>query len=601
MCGIAGLFRYEAPDAVRRSLVERMSAVLRHRGPDDSGSYVDERIALGMRRLSVIDLPGGHQPMTTEDGLVHIVFNGEIYNFADIRRHLAATGECFQTHSDTEVILRHYRRNGLAGFDALNGMFAVALWDRRSRELHLVRDRLGVKPLYYFWDGRTFAFASEIKALLELPMVERQIDPRAIWDYLTFRYVPAPNTSWRHVYKLPPGHRLTIGADEGEPRVERWWEIPRPVALSSRSDAELTAQFSELFVDAVKRRMIADVPVGILLSGGIDSSAVAAVAVESHGSNLKTFSVSFVDSLATDERSYARAVARHLGTDHEEIEIGEREFMDLLPEFVRYTDEPLADLASMPLFFVCQLARRRVTVALSGEGADEILAGYDFDRWWTSRMAAGREHTDLGDDPVPPHMTNYTDSAAKQALFREPIAERDSADVLRQHVRRAAGQHPLNQMLYLYSQDWLAEDLLMKADRMSMANSLELRTPFLDYRLVEWAAQAPICAKVGRDGDGQWWTKRVLRLFAADRLPPEIIRRPKRGFPVPVYDWLAGSLKTFARDLLLSHDARLGRWFRSEVIRTYVDRGTSVEAATHDRHRLWHLIVLEYWMRAWSA
>jgi asparagine synthase (glutamine-hydrolysing) len=599
MCGIAGVLGYPASSEERRALVQDMGAAIQHRGPDDQGTYVDTDVALASQRLSVIDLAGGHQPMATEDGNIHIVFNGEIYNYRELRDELRSAGEPFQTVSDTEVILRQYRRSGLDGLLALNGMFAAAIWDRRSRELHLVRDRMGVKPLYYFWNGRVFGFASEIKALLRLPAVARVVEPQAIWDYLTFRYVPGPGTVWRHIWKLPPAHRLTISRGT-PPAIERWWEIPRPATLSKLSDREATCEFGGLFVDAVKRRMVADVPVGIMLSGGIDSSAVASVAVESHGRNLKTFSVAFRDSAATDEREYARSVARHLGTDHREIEIGQAEFVAFLPELVRFSDEPLADLASVPLYYVSRLARCSVKVALSGEGADEILAGYDFDRWWAARVASSSgEQDDVRRDAVPPHMTNYMDSDAKRELFGGSVRFRDSTDVVRDHLARAGAQHPLNQMLYAYCQDWLVEDLLMKADRMSMANSLELRTPFLDYRLVEWAARAPITAKIGPDHEGNWHTKRVLRQFAADRLPRAILTRPKRGFPVPVYEWLSNGLRRFARELVTSRKSRLREWFDPGAIEGIFTRGTASDAPVHDRHRLWHLMILELWLREW--
>lgn len=593
------MFGYPGSTEERRELARRMGAAIRHRGPDDSGTFVNEHVALCVQRLSVIDLAGGHQPMGTEDQAVQIAYNGEIYNYRDVRSSLIDQGEVFRTASDTEVIVRQYHRHGVDGFSALNGMFAVALWDARTQELHLVRDRLGVKPLYYYWNGRTLAFGSEIKAILQLPLVERRIEPRAVWDYLTFRYVPSPATMWSGIFKLPAGHRLTISVG-GEPRVERWWEIPRPAEPDPMTPAEAMAAFGVLFTDAVKLRMIADVPVGIMLSGGIDSSAVASVAVETHGRDLKTFSVAFSGSPETDEREYAQSVADHLGSDHATIEIGEREFLDFLPALVHYTDEPLADLACVPLYYVSHLARQSVTVALSGEGADETLAGYDFDRWWQARSLADEAGRDVRNDDVPPHMTNYMDSSAKRSLFREPVGVPDSLDVVRGHLRRAGAQHPLNQMLYLYCQDWLVEDLLMKADRMSMATSLELRTPFLDYRLVEWAARAPIAAKIGPDSSGRWTTKSVLRDFARRRLPAAIVARPKRGFPVPVYGWLSTSLKQFAEDMVLGPASHLPEWFRPEPLRELVGRGTAADAAAHDRHRLWHLVVLEQWFRVWA-
>jgi asparagine synthase (glutamine-hydrolysing) len=597
MCGIAGVLRYPGSVDERRSIVTRMGDVIRHRGPDDSGSFVDGDVALNMQRLSIVDLAHGHQPMATGDGGLQIVYNGEIYNHRALRDDLAARGERFETAADTEVLLKQYARFGVAGFHALNGMFAAAFWDTRARRLCLVRDRMGVKPLYYYWDGKVFAFASEIKALLSVPAVEKSIEPCALWDYLTFRYVPGPRTAWRHISKVQPGYHVTIDAAGGAPVVTRWWSLPDAAATPARDERAMVEEFGALFEDAVRLRMIADVPVGVMLSGGIDSSAVAAVAAATHP-RLKTFSVSFADSPATDERAYARAVAAHLGTEHAEVEIGQREFMDFLPSFVHYTDEPLADLASVPLYYVSKLAAETVKVTLSGEGADEILAGYDFDRWWQARRDAGAR--DLRGDTVPPHMTNYLDSAAKRALM--PGVEcRDSADVLRARVADGGDRHPLDQMLYLYCQDWLVEDLLMKADRMSMANSIELRTPFLDYRLVEWAARAPLAAKLGPNRDGRLTTKHVLRQFAEGRLPREILVRPKQGFPVPVYGWLSTVLKDVAFDLVLGPHAKLHRWLERSALEPYVDRGVAADAETHDRHRLWHLMILEYWLRAWRA
>jgi asparagine synthase (glutamine-hydrolysing) len=595
MCGIAGLFAYPADEAARLQLVRAMGRAIEHRGPDDDGAFADAQVTLGMQRLSIIDLPGGHQPMATEDRRYHIVFNGEIYNFAELRARLVAHGERFQTRSDTEVILRQFRVHGFDGFHQMNGMFAVAIWDAHQRALHLVRDRMGVKPLYYYWDGRVFAFASEIKALLEVPAIRRDVEPRAIWDYLTFRYVPAPHTIWRHIWKVPAAHRLTISAAQPAPVVTRWWDIP--TASSAAAQTYSIDEFGGLLRDAVRLRMIADVPVGITLSGGIDSSVVAALAAETHGA-VKTFSVSFADSPATDERAYARLVAKHLRTDHAEVEIGEREFIDFLPEMARFTDEPLADLASVPLYYVSKLARRSVKVALSGEGADEILAGYDFDRWLASREASGSG--DVRRDAVPPHMTNYMSSAEKRELLLADPAAPDSSDVLRAHLARAGDRHPLDQMLFLYCQDWLVEDLLMKADRMSMANSLELRTPFLDYRLVEWAASAPISAKVGRTPDGRGQTKRVLRQFAERLLPEDILVRPKQGFPVPVYGWLSTSLRPYVAEMTGS-GSRLSHWFDRAALDTLVARGTAPDAPTHDRHRLWHVLMLEHWLQVWRA
>jgi asparagine synthase (glutamine-hydrolysing) len=617
MCGIAGYFGLNAGADERRAVLRRMCDAMRHRGPDEDGYYESPQVGLGMRRLSIIDLEGGHQPVASDDGRIQLVFNGEIYNFAGLRKALRAQGATFRTASDTEVILRQYEAGGLDALGALNGMFAIAIWDGRDGTLTLVRDRLGVKPLYYFWDGRQLVFASEIKAILASKRTPASIEPRSLWDYLTFRYVPGPGSIWKQIYKLPPAHRLTISVAQPQPRLTRYWDIPYSEPARAGSDEQFDQEFAELFTDAVNLRMIADVPVGVLLSGGLDSSAVAAAIARVPGARLSTFSVAFADSPDIDERPYAREVATHIGADHHEIVIDKDDFIGYLPRFVVASDEPLADLASIPLYYVCRLAREQVKVVLSGEGSDEVLGGYNFDdavRAWDDgrpsrggllrrllgRFADDGDAIDLRREPVPMHMTNYMDSAGKRALM--PGHEHpDSLDVVRDALARVGSREPLHQALYAYCQNWLVEDLLMKADKMSMANSLELRTPFLDYRLVEWAARAPAWVKVGRDPDGQYRTKRVLRRFARHHLPERVITRPKQGFPVPVYRWLSGHLKPWAHDLLGGRDARSRAWFAGEGIEALLASGTAPSAVVLDQHRLWNLLILELWLREWQA
>ena len=631
MCGIAGWANIGvAPEAARATLA-RMCDAIAHRGPDDSGIFVGDRVGLGIQRLSIVDLSGGHQPMSSEDGALQVVFNGEIYNHSALRRNLESAGAHFRTRSDTEVILRTYQRDGLAGFEKFNGMFAIAVWDGRVRRLHLSRDRMGVKPLYYARARDGIVFASEIKAILASGLVERDINPRAIWDYLTFRYVPAPETIWRNVFKLPPGHRLTLGEGDAAPRVERWWDVPIGSSPPEhKSESEYLGEFTALFEDAVDQRMIADVPVGILLSGGLDSSAVAAAAAR-NGSAVETFSVAFQGAPDIDEREHARAVARHLGARHSEVVIGRREFMDFLPQLVHWSDEPMADLASVPLFYVSHLARGAVKAALSGEGSDEIFGGYTFDRWVARWDAARNPHpgrdarsnwmrkvlgrvwpgfgrfgagtaveTDLRRLPVPLAMTDYATSEEKRSWFRNAADFPDSQDGARAALARIGAQDPLNQALYVYCQDWLVEDLLMKADRMSMANSLELRTPFLDYRLVEWAWRLPPKLKVGVAGDGRYQTKRILRDYARSMLPLTIVERPKMGFPVPAYDWLSHDIAGWARDLL-SRGARVRAWLTDHAVDLRLQVGTSPAAGVIERHRLWNLLVLETWLRRWQG
>ncbi|QWG25092.1 asparagine synthase (glutamine-hydrolyzing) [Bradyrhizobium sediminis] len=622
MCGIAGWFSTAPLSELESQLrLKAMCDAIVHRGPDDDGYFITDQVALGMRRLSIVDLQGGHQPMTSEDGAIQLVFNGEIFNHTQLRASLQARGVRFRTSSDTEVVLRLYEERGLKAFDELNGMFAVAIFDARDHSLLLVRDRLGVKPLYYSWDGRQLIFASEIKAIIATLPMTPAVNPRAIWDYLTFRYVPAPHTIWNGISKLLPAHRLKISRGAPTPLIERWWALPRPLRTTA-DDATIVERFASLLQNAVDIRMRADVPVGILLSGGLDSSVIAAMAAPSHP-RLSTFSVAFEGAGDIDERKWAHLVATQLQTDHHDIVIGKKEFTDFLPDFVYYTDEPLADLASIPLYYVCKLARENVKVVLSGEGSDEILGGYSFDVWaqrWDEaanadnlyqralRAIGARSNSrfdrgllDLRQAVQPLTMTAYMSSAAKRQLLLDQSDMQDSLDGTRARLRDFGDASPLSQALFTYCQDWLVEDLLMKADKMSMANSLELRTPFLDYRVVEMASRLPDHWRVGSESDGRYSTKRILRHAAAKLVPSDIISRHKMGFPVPVYEWLSDELKPLAHDCLCSQGTKLRSWFKADALAELVARGTAVNAANDDRHRLWNAMILELWFRRWKA
>lgn len=629
MCGLAGWFRLDIEPARRLPLLEDMCATIAHRGPDDGGVYADEHVGLGFRRLSIVDLESGHQPMATADGEIVICFNGEIFNHVELRDRLIQSGCSFRTRSDTEVILRLYETVGIDGLSQLNGMFAIVIWDKRQKILHLVRDRLGVKPLYYARSGKSLLFGSEIKAILASGCVDKSVNGQAIWDYLTFRYIPAPNTIWEGIFKLPPAHRLEWRLDGEAPVIRRWWDMPMSQPAQRKSDAEYEEEFGSLFEDAVRLRLQADVPVGITLSGGLDSSAVVAAA---QARSPHTFSVAFADAPDTNELAYARMVAKAFATQHHEVVIGEKDFIDFLPDFVWHTDEPLADLASVPLYHVCRLARQQVKVVLSGEGADEILAGYDFDRWarmWhqvetaradatglrgllsapmalfsagvRERRAAAAMVTDQRRVAEPISMTNLWSSAEKRALLLSSGRWSDSFDGIRRQLSGLGDQAPLNQVLYTYCQDWLVEDLLMKADKMSMANSIELRTPFLDYRLVEWAARLPVHLKAGPSGKGEFRTKEILRRYANSRLPQAVVDRPKQGFPVPVYSWSSGKLAEWVRDMLLSPASYAATWFKPGMLQTVVQLGTQPDATALARHRLWNLLILEIWLRRWMS
>ncbi|WP_085902011.1 asparagine synthase (glutamine-hydrolyzing) [Kiloniella majae] len=620
MCGIAGYVTETISGFEGKAVLASMTDAIIHRGPDDEGVFVGNGIGLAMRRLSIIDIAGGHQPMSSDQARWQLVFNGEIYNYQELRQELAEVGCKFSTASDSEVLLQQLTHKGLDGIHGLNGMFSFALWDESEQRLVLARDRMGVKPLYYYWDGKRLLFASEIKSILATGLVERDINPQAIWDYLTLRYVPTPDTIWKNIYKIPPGHTLTIKRGDAAPTIQRYWDIPYQENVPEIDDVEADAQFTDLFSSAVNLRMRADVPVGIMLSGGLDSSAVAAIASDGAvgGHKLNTFSVGFAGHPEIDELPYAREVASYLGTDHHEIVIGRKEFIDFLPDFVRYTDEPLADLASIPLHYVSQLASKQVKVALSGEGSDEVLGGYDFglrvaawerDNSWPQRLKSGLgqlfnkglgEVIDQRRTSPPPNMTNYMTAREKTTLMGQNLGFKDSQSEIRDSLRRLGKQDPLHQTLYAFCQSWLVEDLLMKADKMSMANSLELRTPFLDYRLVEWAANVPARIKIGPGHDGPYTTKRILRRFSSERVPDEVITRRKQGFPVPVYGWLNNELKEWVKDLL-GKGCRLHQHLVPSEVNRLMSLGLSEDAGILDQHRLWNLIILEHWMLEWRV
>jgi asparagine synthase (glutamine-hydrolysing) len=637
MCGIAGFLDPVLQIVDRTAVLARMRDALIHRGPDDAGQIVDGPVGLGMRRLSIVDVAGGAQPMTSPDGAVTLVYNGEIYNHHEVRAQLEAVGRAFRTRSDTEVLLAQYERHGLDGLNGLNGMFAAAIWDRRSRRLHLMRDRMGVKPLYYFADDQRLYFASELKSLVAAASFTPEVNPRAVWDYLSFRYVPAPHTIWRNVRKLPPAHVLTVAEGDMAAVPRRWWDMPYALQ-GAEGSADVPAdesEFAPLFEDAVNIRMVADVPVGVFLSGGLDSSAVVAAVDRERFPDLETFAISLDAGGEDDELGYARMVSRALGTRHHELSLSGTDFSAMLEDMPWHTDEPLADATCVPVLALARAARREVKVVLSGEGSDEILAGYTFDAvqaaWdavaaaaiapktgrlaslidrlgfsrpgsggWEKRAARARHPGDQRDTTAPLHIVDYYAHEEKARLFRNGHSFPDSREILRQDLARVRDDEPLHQTLYLYSQNWLVEDLLMKADKMTMAASLELRTPFLDKRLVELAARLPRTAKLRRRADGSYETKAILRDYARAHLPREIIDRPKKGFPVPVYRWLSGPLKELVMDRLGAGSARCHAWLEPDAVRALAKAGTAADADVFSRHRLWNLLILELWLLRWT-
>ncbi len=604
-----------------------MNNAIIHRGPDDDGVFAGNGFAFGMRRLSIIDLSGGHQPIwsTSEGQGCGIVFNGEIYNYQQLRNELQNNGISFKSNSDTEVILRLYEAHGLAAIDKLEGMFAIAIIDYRANKLHLVRDRVGIKPLYYLQNGKGFYFASELKSIIEGIDAKPSLDLSAIDSYLTYRYVPGEETIWQNCKKLAPGHILSFDITKSNFKISSYWSIEfNSAAIDPSRDYD--KEFELLFTEAVNKRLVAsDVPVGVLLSGGLDSSAVAAAAINAGHTNFNTFSIGFDEGEAYNELGFAREVAEFIGSTHHEVVIGQEDFIDFLPRLVHYTDEPLADLASVPLHYVSKLAAQNVKVVLSGEGADEILAGYHMDQLsarmdtlakvdklpsYILSLAAKflpSRHANVIDKlregglskyliNQKSHMTWVHDFDEKATLWLDGTIEDKSFAQLKNMYEVTSSLDPIDQIQQVYFQSWLVEDLLMKADKMSMANSLELRVPFLDHKLVEWAAVLPKALKVGDSSN--WTTKKILRNYAKKYIPQTIIDRPKKGFPVPAYFWLRqAKIYDWAREVILESPMIRGLFNRialEEMLKQA--HAGQIEAA----HKTWSFIILSLWMSKWQ-
>lgn len=621
MCGIAGIIP-STPGQDLKPLIQNMTDAIIHRGPDDEGHWVDDTLALGMRRLSIIDLAGGHQPMIAKNGTV-IVFNGEIYNYKNLRSDLQDKGHQFQTQSDTEVILNLYLEEGISGIEKLQGMFAISLYDPNQKIIHLVRDRAGIKPLYYMKEDG-LVFASELKSLLKGLKTKPTLNKQALWHYLTLRFVPSPDTVWKDIYKLEPGHRLEYDLEQKSCTVKRYWSVEFNAQKTDKT-RNYQKEFEDLFFDAVRSRIVAaDVPVGVLLSGGLDSSCVAAAIHELGHKNLNSYNISFEDGGDYSEAEYARELADHFGLKFHDVRIDRKSFMEELEELPYHTDEPLADLASIPLHIICKRARKDVTVVLAGEGADEMLLGYDLDqaaRWLHQKQ----KQTDIlppsllslvgsllqkqnlslmarhGFENIykktTPHITSHWSEEEKTALFKEK-ADHSTQTLLQNWYEKAKGDHPLDHLQQVYMHQWLVEDLLMKADKMSMATSIELRVPFLDHRLIEWASSLPLEWKTGTAGAG-FTTKRILRDFAAGRVPERIIKRPKQGFPVPCYSWLQDP--DFARQIenrITGSKTELAQDMDLHVFKSLLEdaRKGDLSAA----HKIWVLLVMVIWAERWT-
>jgi len=622
MCGITGAVLAGSGE-VR---IAEAVACLEHRGPDQSAVWSEGEARLGFRRLAIIDLSeAGHQPMASPDGRYVVVFNGEIYNFQELRNGLEAKGERFRGHSDTEVLLRLFVREGLERcLTSLRGMFAFAVWDRQEKRLSLARDRLGVKPLVYAETRTGFLFGSEIQSLFALdPLLSREPDFEGLDQYLTLQYVPAPRSGFAAIRKLPPAHAMIVRAGRVE-RVFRYWDLD----LEKRSNlgfAEACEALRDQVLEATRLRLVSDVPLGAFLSGGIDSSITVAAMARLGASPLRTFSIGFEDE-RFNELPHAKEIATHLGTEHHEMMV-KADAVDIMPKMIDHLGEPLADNSVMPTYYVSQFARTGVTVALTGDGGDEVFAGYrrfyQIRRMeWLARRGliplwrglrriavAVENSTHPGRPPrrFPAtrademlglkgatryqHLLAFFSDAEKEGLvtpyFRERAGRPSAADYFAAHFDRP-GDDVLNRYLYLDLTTYLPEDILFKVDITSMASSLECRSPFLDHKLVEFAATLPGSYKLSATGRH----KHILKEAFADWLPAGFMDRPKKGFSVPLTRWLKEDLADMMRDTLVSRKT-LSRWFRQDVIERYVDE--HVSGRRSHSTRLWPLLVLAVW------
>jgi asparagine synthase (glutamine-hydrolysing) len=617
MCGICGIVNFNVTEPVDPNLIERMTSAVAHRGPDDHGYFIEDNAGLGHRRLSIIDLSGGKQPIFNEDRSVVVVFNGEIYNYADLTEALISRGHQFRTRSDTETIVHAYEEYGDDCMRDFRGMFAFAVWDRRRKRLLLVRDRLGIKPVYYYAGKDFVAFASEIKSLLQHPSVPREVDEQSVDLYLTLRYVPGPRTMFKNIFKLQPGHWLT--ADQSGVRTGMYWDLD----YNSRREIDVD-EFQHLLDESVRLRLISEVPLGIFLSGGLDSTAMLAMMTRiNKGERVKTFSVGYESNGSSNpeieeanEFTFAREAAAFFDTEHHEFRMTAHDFQDAIPLMVSHLDEPMADPTCIPLYFISKLARNYITVVLSGEGADETMAGYALYRKVLAleklRKSIGplaaalpamaslplgdrvRAYIRRASSSVEGHyrgMVKGLSVEARLALSGEDRVRSCDArldELFGGYFNRVSAASALNRMLYVDTKVWLPEDLLLKADKMTMATSIELRVPFLDHKLVEYLAASPDTAKV-RGNQGKW----ILRRTMGNVVPPSILNRTKKGFPMPAAAWFRTDLRDFVRDTLLARDSACRNYFNRRAIEEIVTR--QEEGKISGYQEIWSLIVFEYW------
>jgi asparagine synthase (glutamine-hydrolysing) len=624
MCGIVGAIHFDGRQ-INALQIEAMAGVLTHRGPDDAGILIEGTVGLGHRRLKIIDLsPSGHQPMTNQDQTIWITFNGEIYNFLELRKELIQSGKTFISRSDTEVIIRAYEEWGEECVQHFNGMFAFGLWDSRRRKLLLVRDRLGVKPLFYYLDDQKLLFASELKAILQYPEVNSELDRSAIYDYISLNYVPSPKTPFANIRSLPPGHLVSV--EDNQIKVEQYWDLHYVQSEQTRTETEFVELIIGLIKDSVEHRLISDVPLGGFLSGGIDSSAIVYFMKQSGHEPLNTFNVRFEES-SYDEGPYARLAADYIGTSHHEITCTAQDFKDLMETVAWHADNLTADISMVPMYLVSKLARQHVKVVLSGDGGDELFGGYlTYQADWLAghyrrlpswlRRLAGRVVMALPSSSrkqsfdyklkkfiegaaFAPDKAHYvwrtilSDTEKMRLLspdFIDSVYGADSADCYADQFAIANASSEMDKIFYSDFKVFLADSILPKVDTMTMANSLEAREPLLDYRLVELAARIPASMKVkGLD------TKRIFKNALAPYLPGKIVRRKKEGFHAPMAQWFRVELREFVNDVLcvenLSPIGIFNLGYIEEMKRQHFD------GAHNHAYKLWGLMNLVAWHR----
>ena len=627
MCGIVGILHFSSAP-VEKDTVRKMCASMVHRGPDDEGIYIADGIGLGHRRLSVIDLVSGHQPLANREKTIWITYNGEIYNYVELRRRLIGLGHQFVTESDTEVIVHAYEQFGEECPKYLKGMFAFAIWDSRRQRFFLARDRIGKKPLFYHHGRGIFAFASEVKALLCHPELPCEILPSALPHYFTFGYAPSPHTYYRGILELPPAHTLTVEVS-GRIDLRRYWDLDFFPRMGRGPTVEEAArEIRELLAEAVRKRLVADVPLGVFLSGGIDSTIVVGLMRQLMQRPVKTFSIGFAGDKTFDETSYSRLVASHFRTDHTEF-IVEPKAIDLIEPLVWYHDGPFGDSSAIPTYILAQLTRDHVTVALNGDGGDELFAGYL--RFYATILAEripklllqlGKKTISLLPEPTNYHhwlrraqrflhcasypffdrfsnwISLFNDDLP--LLLRPEVFSDLSSTGISYHsevVDRTVSFTPLSKLLYLNVRTYLYQDLLVKMDRTTMAHGLEARSPFLDQDLMEYTAALPDHMKLMRGV-----TKYILRRAFSDLIPKKILTRGKRGFGVPLGAWFRGELRDYLHDLLLASDSKLKDYLNNAYVRQIVQE--HMQGKRDHGQRLWAILTFEVWLRTlqqWSV